>query len=208
MRTYVYVDGFNLYFGALRHTPFKWLNIRAMCEMLLPDHEVAAIRYFTARISGRPGDIDGPVRQDAYLRALATIPGVTVHFGHFLSHPVRMPLVQCDHACELKSVKVMKTEEKGSDVNLASYVLRDGFKALYDAAVIVSNDSDLATPLAIAKAELAKKVGILNPHPHPSKTLVRVADFTKQIRKGVLAAAQLPETLSYDGAVIRKPDNW
>ena len=51
MRTNVYVDGFNLYYGALRGTPYKWLDIRRMCELLLKDHSVARVTYFTARIS-------------------------------------------------------------------------------------------------------------------------------------------------------------
>lgn len=54
MRTNVYVDGFNLYYGALRGTLYKWLDIRRMCELLLPSHTIARIKYFTARISATP----------------------------------------------------------------------------------------------------------------------------------------------------------
>ena len=32
----VYIDGFNLYYGALRKTPYNWLNLRRLCEFLLP----------------------------------------------------------------------------------------------------------------------------------------------------------------------------
>jgi hypothetical protein len=27
MRTSIYIDGFNLYYGAVKDTPYKWLNL-------------------------------------------------------------------------------------------------------------------------------------------------------------------------------------
>jgi len=91
MQTIVYVDGFNLYYGCIRGTPFKWLNIGALAALLLPKNDIVGIKYFTARITARPGDPDQPVRQDTYLRALRTVPNLSIHFGHFLSHNVWMP---------------------------------------------------------------------------------------------------------------------
>ena len=61
----------------------------------------------------------------------------------------------------LKRVWVDKTEEKGSDVNLASHLLHDGFKGLYDAAVIITNDSDLAEPIRMVREVLNLRIGIL-----------------------------------------------
>lgn len=208
MRTIVYIDGFNLYFGALKGTPHKWLDVRRMAELLLPKSEIASVRYFTARISGRANDPDAPRRQDAYLRALETLPGVTIHLGHFLSHTVRMPLVSCRHSCDQRSVEVLKTEEKGSDVNLASYMLRDAFKDAFEVAAVVSNDSDLATPVVMVRREFGKRVGILNPHGHPSRQLEKSADFMKQIRSGLLRECQLPPVISTSRAPIRKPKAW
>jgi hypothetical protein len=120
LRTNVYVDGFNLYYGCLKGTPYKWLDLDAMCRRLLPKHELSRIRYFTAIISARPLDPSGPVRQQAYLRALATMPHVSIHLGHFLTSHVRMPLA-VPPARGPRTVEVIKTEEKGSDVNLATY---------------------------------------------------------------------------------------
>ena len=60
LRTNVYVDGFNLYYGCLKGTPYKWLDLDAMCRRLLPKHELSRIRYFTAIISARPLDPSGP----------------------------------------------------------------------------------------------------------------------------------------------------
>ena len=72
MKTYVYVDGFNLYYGAVKDTPYKWLNPQKLCDLLLPNHNITKIKYFTARISARPNDPDQPTRQQFYLRALRT----------------------------------------------------------------------------------------------------------------------------------------
>ena len=81
MRTRVYVDGFNLYYGALKRTTFKWLDLVELAGLLLPDgHRVDRLRYFTARVSG-VSNAGAPARQHAYLRALGTLPEVRVHIG-------------------------------------------------------------------------------------------------------------------------------
>ena len=54
-------------------------------------------------------------------------------------------------------VEVLDTEEKGSDVNLASYLLMDGFWDEYDLAVVVSNDSDLQLPVEMARTRLGSR---------------------------------------------------
>ena len=93
MDTHVYIDGFNLYYGLLRSSPFKWLNLEAFCDQLLPKNDIKKISYFTARVTARPHDPGQPLRQQMYLRALATLPRVEVHFGTFLSSVIRQPLV-------------------------------------------------------------------------------------------------------------------
>lgn len=119
MTTNVYVDGFNLYYGSLKGTPYKWLDLSALCTVLLPKDQVHRIRYFTAHVSARPHDPQQPVRQQTYLRALETLPGLTVHLGHYLVSYPRMPL-RHPPATGPRTVEVVKSEEKGSDVNLAT----------------------------------------------------------------------------------------
>ncbi len=83
MRTRVYVDGFNLYYGALKGTPYKWLDLVKLAYQLLPPgYSVTKLKYFTARVSGIP-DAGAPARQQAYLSALATLPEVEVIRGLF-----------------------------------------------------------------------------------------------------------------------------
>jgi len=206
-RAAVYVDGFNLYYGCIKGTRFRWLNIGQMCRLLLPDNEIVSIRYCTAMVSGRMGDPDKPVRQQVYIRALKTIPHLVVSMGSFLSHPVQMRLTE-QHPCGARYVKVVKTEEKGSDVNLATHLLHDAHLDRYDVGVVVSNDSDLLEPIRIVRQELGKRIGILNPQKHPCKALLSQVNFFKQIRPGILAKCQFPDELTDDHGTIRKPDKW
>ena len=71
MRTFVYVDGFNLYYGTLKGTSWKWLDLVALFEKVLQQyHDILKVKYFTARVSGTPADQSKPQRQDVYFRAL------------------------------------------------------------------------------------------------------------------------------------------
>ena len=94
VRTCVYIDGFNLYYRALRGTPHRWLDVAAMARAALPaGHIVEKIKYYTARVSGRT-DPDAPRRQHAYLRALETIPEVEIFYGTFMANKKSAGLVQ------------------------------------------------------------------------------------------------------------------
>ncbi len=205
LRVTVYVDGFNLYYGALKGTPYRWLDIGALCSKLLPAYSIHRIRYFTAIVKPRPDNPDQAQRQLTYIRALqAATPNLTVHRGEFLQTQVRARLVNPPPNTHL----VYKTEEKGSDVNIASYILVDAFDNDYDVAVIVSNDSDLATPIRLTRSRFGKTVIVLNPHPKPSVTLQQVASQVRPIRAGVLRVSQLPPTLTDAQGTITKPVSW
>jgi hypothetical protein len=207
-RTYLYVDGFNLYYGAVKGTSFKWLNVRRLCELLLPDSRIDKVKYFTARVSARKDDPDKPNRQQIYLRALRTLPDLEIIYGSFLSHDVQMPLAEPEPGGP-RFAKVIKTEEKGSDVNIAAQLINDAFKGLFDLAVLVTNDSDLTEPIRIVRRELNLQVGILNPHEQtPSQMLLKHASFMKQIRHGVLAASQFPVVLTDANGIFHKPRAW
>lgn len=205
----IYVDGFNLYYGGLKGTANKWLDLDALFRTLLPTHEINRIRYFTARISGRPDNPDSPTRQDTYLRALGTLPNVSVHLGKFLQSNVRMPLAQPKPGGP-KTVEVIKTEEKGSDVNIATYLLIDAFRRDSDLAVVVSNDSDLCEPIRIVKDEFGVQVALFIPHNRTSHALSKLSPlFIKQIRQGPLSGSQFaPQLTDAHGRKIVKPAAW
>jgi uncharacterized LabA/DUF88 family protein len=207
MSTNVYIDGFNLYYGALRRTPHGWLDLEALCRRLLPKDDINRIRYFTARITARPDDPQQSQRQETYLRALRTLPAVRIHYGHFLTHTVRMALAEPPRKGP-KTVEVVKTEEKRSDVNLASHLLLDAFKGSCEVAVVISNDSDLRVPIRIAEKELGIRVGVINPHPPKYRSRVLKATFFNQLRPSVLADCQLPDVLVDEQGEFHKPASW
>jgi len=207
-KTYVYVDGFNLYYGAVKDTPYKWLNLRRLCELLLPRYTIATIKYFTARISARKDDPDKPTRQQMYLRALRTLPGLEIIYGSFLSHDVMMPVAEPAQGGP-RFAKVTRTEEKGSDVNIAAHLVHDAYQRNFEAAVLVTNDSDLLEPIRIVRHQLGLVVGILNPHRHTaSRVLSKHASFIKQIREGPLRSSQFPQRLQDTNGEFHKPADW
>jgi hypothetical protein len=227
--TNVYVDGFNLYYGAAKNTPFKWVNLAALCEAVLPGIRIGRIRYFTALVSAMPGDPHTRQRQETYIRALETLPNLTIHYGHYLASTVSARLAHPAPGGP-RYAEVLKREEKGSDVNIATYMLVDAFRGDCDQLVVITNDSDLTEPVRIINKELKIPVGIFNPHTadtakrnsarsgrvikaSPSITLRRVSRFTREIKSDgpacPMAMSQFPPTL-VDGAgrTITKPAGW
>jgi uncharacterized LabA/DUF88 family protein len=215
----VYVDGFNLFHGCLKDGPCRWLDLAAFCRAVLPGDDIECIRYFTAVITARPGHPNATQHQLTYLRALATIPNLTIDHGHFLTSKTRMKPVQPIKGHS--TVEVWKTEEKGSDVNIATRILCDAFDAAFDVAVIVSNDSDLVPPIREIRQRFGLPVGVINPQigfPHPatgqyrrpttSYALKREASFYRPVRSSALAASQFPAQLADAVGIITKPVGW
>ena len=207
MATNVYVDAFNLYYGSLKGTSYRWLDLGALCARLLPKDRINRIRYFTATVSARTDNPNAPQRQQVYLRALETIPGLSIHYGHYLTHVTRMPLANPPQR-GARTVEVVKTEEKGSDVNLATYLLLDAFQQKCKVAVVVSNDSDLKLPIEIAQTDLGIRVGVVNPHPPARRSRALQPTFSKQLRTSALGACQFPPVLMDTKGEIRKSARW
>lgn len=159
VKTYLYVDGFNLYFSAVKGTPLKWLNIRKLAGTLFPRNEIVAVRYFTAKVNPTPDNPHQLDRQLIYWRALQTVPDTLVIEGHFRTRVVSARVVQPPPP----TIRVFKNEEKGSDVNLGCHLLLDGCFNRYEAAIVITGDSDLVTPICMVREELGKPVGVLNP---------------------------------------------
>lgn len=223
LRANVYFDGFNFYYGCFKNRnrpqwrPYKWLDLSAFIAKVFPAYEIQRIRYFTALVHPDPDDPDQPIRQQIYLRALRTIPNLTVHEGRFAIRPKVRRLA--DHvsfeppytpvyADPIATVGVIEEEEKGSDVNLASYLLVDGFDDEYDVAIVVSNDSDLAEPIRLARERLGRQVVLLNPRRNTAIDLQGVADFYRVVRFGPIKSSQFPDTLWDEGGAFGKPVTW
>jgi len=204
MRTYIYIDGFNFYYLALKYSRFKWLNFKKLFDQLLSTkNNIIKIKYFTAHVSGKY-DKDKPRKQNTYLNALQKyIPEIEIIKGHFQTHEVKMPTAKNPK----KKVKVLKTEEKCTDVNLAVHMVNDGWKGLYDCAVVLSNDGDLLEAFRIIHDDLNLPIGLITPgKARTSKSLLKYTTFRKRIRKHLLLNSQLPNPIP--NTKIIKPTSW
>lgn len=213
MRTIVYVDALNLFYGALKGTSYKWLDLHQLFTKVLPaECDIRCIKYFTTKVSGGPADPSKPQRQESYLRALAkSTPNLEIYFGHFLRHPVRLPLVRPIGGRRM--AEVVKTEEKGSDVNLAVHLVNDCWRDVYDCAVVVTNDSDIAEGIRLVKQNPNKKIGLVSTivtavsgRRKVSGELRQHADIFRRIRPTALRDCQLPNPIP--GTNIHKPLQW
>jgi hypothetical protein len=218
MRTIIYVDGFNLYYRLLAtHPALKWLNIKKLAQTLLnPANVIVGVKYYTARVSGRVDPL-APARQQLYLDALKTVPDISVYMGTFLLTEKFAGLVKPPEFRPRITlppprpdvVKIIKVEEKGSDVNLASHLLLDAFQGAFDVAAVLSNDSDLVEPIRIVTQVLGKPVGLLSPVPNPTRDLGHAASFIRRISVSDLGASQFPDPLiRADGMALNKPRTW
>ena len=210
-RIIFYIDGFNLYYGIRNRgtlnahkkpkptSKYKWLDLVALCKALVSSCDVVKIKYFTARIENCG---DKTERQAQYLKIWEDNPLVEVIEGKYLRSNVRRPLSDGSGV-----VEVIKDEEKGTDVNLASHLLIDGVNDEYDKAAIISNDSDFAYPIEFVKNSLKKPVFIFNPQHNRSATLERIASVYKPIFDNTLK--QLPPIVKLsNGEIVECPKEW
>lgn len=206
LKTTIYIDGFNLYYGCLKNTPYKWLDLKTLFQTLLrSDNQITDIKYFTARIRARASDVSAPQKQRIYIRALeAYIPEIKVKYGHFLQSNVRMRNANPPP----NTVDVIKTEEKGSDVSLAVHLLNDAWLGKFDCGVVVSNDSDMAEAMRLVRQFHPDKIlGLITPGERKtSQKLNEHAHFVKTIRNGALKSSQMPDIIPNTN--ISKPISW
>jgi uncharacterized LabA/DUF88 family protein len=205
----VYIDGFNLYFGALKSRPdLKWLNLRAFAEQLYPDCEIGNVYYFTAEVLRQDEEDLAPKRQVAYLKVLADS-GVQIVKGHFSLRNKHLRLVG-EASSEAQTVNVWQHEEKGSDVNLAAYLLRDVYVSGVTHALVISGDSDLANALHFAReAGTHISLAIPNRHENGSAKLKASADYVQFVKSAQLEASQFPKAVQIaSGREIVRPNEW
>jgi 6-hydroxy-3-succinoylpyridine 3-monooxygenase len=205
-RSIIYIDGFNFYYGAIKGTPHKWLNLSEFCRRLRKDDEIRHIRYFTSIVNG-----PAQVRQYAFLGALSTLPLVNVIRGQFRERDI-----DCLHVgCTFPGERVFKKhEEKRTDVSIAVTMLTDAYADRCDRLVLISGDSDLA-PAVKAVRETGKRVIVYAPtrdgadERHASE-LRRAADKGSNLPVDFLQYCHFPDEVRHQasGTVYRKPASW
>lgn len=169
---------------------WKWIDLRAVATARAgwPGSVVSRVVYCTAKVND-PDDQAQTQRQQHYLAALAQSGAVDlIELGYFNSWAkesamtvegpgTRNPTLLRDQmknetwsgglhirrtsADGVLLATVRKREEKGSDVNVAAHLLNDVLTGAVQAAIVISNDSDLGLPIKMARAHVP--VGVLNP---------------------------------------------
>lgn len=204
IRTIAYIDGFNLYFGLKSKgwRRYYWLDPRLLAKNLLkPGQQLVAVKYFTARISAQPGDPGKQRRQATWLEAIETLPDTRVFYGHYL------PKTQNCFKC---GASWTAHEEKMTDVHIAVELLRDAYENVFDTALLISADSDLAPPVsAVSDRFPAKRVVVVCPPDRQSKKLESVATAYFRLGRKTLHDSQLPDEYAKpDGFVLKRPGRW
>ncbi|MBL1259160.1 MAG: NYN domain-containing protein [Thiotrichaceae bacterium] len=170
LRTIVYIDSFNLYFGAVKRTPYRWLDLSKLvlriCREQNPSVEITAIKYFTADIKvflSQRGQASWEAQQDYLTSLKAYIPHLEIIKGSYdisiaRYHPHSDPVgfgVKHD---------VWRAEEKQTDVNIAINMLCDAHDNKCEQMVLFTNDSDLAPALCkIKERNNNLKIGVVVP---------------------------------------------
>ena len=230
MKTRVYIDGYNFYYGCLKGSHYKWLNLVSLFENHIlpasaPQKAVLiekGIKFFTAKISEKAAKSNHSVsEQDAYLRALSSLPNqIEAIKGYYAVDKVPSHLVDQYQPSKFpkhcQKVETWKLEEKQSDVNLA-------IEAVYDVVtnteleqvVFVTNDTDLAPAIVKVKQHNPKiVVGLVIPTKksvrYPNAKLVELADWTREhISDDELFQCQFPRVVKTEGRKdVIKPQTW
>lgn len=204
-RCTTYVDEFNLYYGALKGSRDKWLDLAAFFRMVRRADELTRVHYFTALVTG-----DGRERQQAYLRALATTPLVNVQLGRFKSKSVECRVEGCGHGLS----RVFNVPaEKRTDVNIALQMLEDAYENRCDVFVVVSGDSDLVPAVHRVRSLFpSKRVIVYVPARDPTRSaaveLRAAAHDSRDLPLHLLKRCQFPAAMPDDGGELRKPADW
>lgn len=169
---------------------WRWLDLRSLSADLVGRRHswsgatVGRVVYCTALIDGATNE-GGRRDQDSYIRAIQAAGTVDhIELGHYVTRCKTAPLAtrgpggkpiltEANWPVMVRTaagknargatfmVSYAHREEKGSDVNLASHLLVDVFTQQVDAAIVLSNDSDLRYP--IQEARKLVPVGMVNP---------------------------------------------
>ena len=203
-RVAVYVDGLNLYYGLKSRgwRRYYWLDLRRLAERLLrPGQRLAMIRYFTARFRPRADDPEQTLRQDTYLKALATLPDLTIQYGYHLPKT---------ETCQICGASRETFEEKMTDVNIAIALLRDAMQDAFDTAIIISADSDLIGPIdAVLHSCPAKRIVVAFPPNRYSRHLKDRATATLSLWPETIARSQFPaQVTDPNGYPLHRPARW
>ena len=208
--TNVYIDGFNLYYRALKDTRSDGWTCTGSRRRSSPRTR------FTRSTTSLPDLRFGPATPDkpnASLCTCAPSPHCRILEVHYGGIPVRGG--SAGHSPNPSRglpthVLVRDSEEKGSDVNLATRLLVDGFNGEYEQAVVVSNDADFAGAMRYVRDGLGLRVTLVNPDARTSspRDLAAAATYVKRLWRSHLRRSRFPDTVRDEVGAITKPPGW
>lgn len=221
MKTIVYIDGFNLYFGLLKNTSFKWLNLPTLITEIVkiqnPNSNVEKIKYFTAPVKANFSihKEKAPQSQNHYHRALLSVSDNKLEIinGYF-DIDMSSPVLYSNPVDLNNRVNTWKLEEKQTDVNIAIEMYRDAAKGAVKQQVLVSSDSDIIPALRYIKKDFSDiDLGLILPRKKQNKRrnskLSQVTDWTRNhINDDELEKHQLPNMVPTHKKPIYKPKYW
>lgn len=218
MKTIVYIDGYNLYYGLLRRSPYKWLDLYSLFQnhVLNNDADVIEVRYYTAPVLGKMSDDpESQQRQRIYLQALRKMPPNKIQIieGKMVaSTPFLRLITAIPEMPERTHVQVYTLNEKNTDVNLASDLITGAWTGAYEQAVICTNDTDISGAIASVKRHHPNiTLGLVAPipgndHRKMASDLTKYASWAKILSPVHLANSQLPSKIP--NTSIRIPEKW
>lgn len=203
-RAAVYIDGFNLYYGMIsrKWRRYLWLDIRKFSVNLLDKNQcLVRAHYFTSNVPYNHLDKYKVRRQQTYLKVLNELDDVSVHLGRYQKK--RIIHQACGKPYEFP-------QERMTDVNIATNLLCDAHDDLFDVAMVVSGDSDLASAIEATCTRFSGKKAIICFPPHRGPTrLAGVASGHKCIDREVFSNSQLPNPFVISGiGPVHKPTSW
>jgi len=204
-RSIVFIDGFDLYYGALRGSNDRWLDLENYFSRLRQDDDIQSIRYFTAITRG-----ESKTKQAAYLKALSTLSLVDVVLGKFKTKRLQCKVSKCEF---LGPRRFPEAEEKRTDVNIALSMLDAAYQDECDRFVLVSGDSDLVPAIELIKDRFPEKEVIVY---IPARDSVRgaaselrgAADKDKTLPVKLFEHSQFSATVLVNGKPVEKPEGW
>ena len=209
-RTTVFVDGLNFHYGVARRFGQRWVDPVALCQRVLDPkwHDIRQVRFYTSLfVEGGPGGGD-PSAQNAYHRAVSQDNRFVLRLGQFRFRRETVRLAASEDG-DPRFALAVGMREKRSDVNLAAELVHLAHLRSFEAAVVVSNDSDLTTAIEIVRSELHISVGVLNPQPSRQRhELLEAATFSRTIRRADVVAATLPDIVQTHMGPVPRPLGW
>lgn len=234
LRTCVYVDGYNFYYGCLKGGTFKWLDLLQLFQKnILPSVRVSkdnqnarfelvnpGVKFLTAPILEQAASASDSLQcQEIYHAALSQLyqKQIQIVKGYYSLTKARARKIDCNNPKKWPKycvpVDIWKLEEKQSDVNLALHAFKDAVLGEVDQVVIVTNDTDIVPAVKMIREFTQVSIGLVipttNSHRRPNQDLVQYAHWVRtHLAQQELKSAQLPRTVTNGRKTYSKPDSW